>query len=171
MHFMKKSDIAWLFIAVAFVAFMVWAVVIKKPAGENLQSNVFESIGINTNNNQENQNNMQENQNNQELKTEIIKEGTGEAAKNGDNVSVHYVGTLENGTKFDSSRDRGTPFAFTLGSGQVIKGWDLGVAGMKVGEIRKLTIPYTLAYGESGYGPIPAKATLIFEVELISINK
>jgi FKBP-type peptidyl-prolyl cis-trans isomerase len=106
----------------------------------------------------------------QGMKVEILKEGTGVEAKNGDKVTVHYVGTLEDGTKFDSSIDRGTPFSFKLGAGEVITGWDLGVLGMKVGEKRKLTIPYDLAYGENGYGPIPAKATLIFEVELLGIN-
>ncbi len=107
------------------------------------------------------------------MKIEILKEGTGESAKNGDTVTVHYTGTLENGTKFDSSRDRGTPFSFILGAGRVIKGWDLGVAGMKIGEQRKLTIPSELAYGDAGTpgGPIPPKATLIFEVELLGINQ
>jgi FKBP-type peptidyl-prolyl cis-trans isomerase len=99
-----------------------------------------------------------------------VKEGTGVEAKKGDQVSVHYVGTLTDGTKFDSSRDRKQPFQFDLGAGQVIQGWDLGVVGMKVGEVRQLTIPYQLAYGERGYGPIPPKATLVFEVELLKIN-
>src|SRR3989344_3490583 len=104
------------------------------------------------------------------MKTEILKEGTGEAAKNGDKVSVHYTGWLENGTKFDSSIDRGTPFEFTLGTGQVIQGWDLGVAGMKVGEKRKLTIPAELGYGAQGAGGvIPPNAVLIFEVELLAV--
>ena len=107
----------------------------------------------------------------QGMKIEILKQGTGEASKNGDKVTVHYVGTLESGEKFDSSVDRGTPFSFTLGQNQVIKGWELGVSGMKVGEKRKLTIPYELAYGEMGYpSVIPPKATLIFEVELLGIN-
>ena len=109
----------------------------------------------------------------QGMKVEILKEGTGEEAKNGDTVSVHYIGTLENGQKFDSSIDRGVPFSFTLGTGQVIKGWDLGVLGMKLGEKRKLTIPAELGYGEGGAGGglIPSNATLIFEVELLGINK
>jgi FKBP-type peptidyl-prolyl cis-trans isomerase len=97
--------------------------------------------------------------------------GTGALAKAGDRVSVHYVGTLTDGTKFDSSRDRNQPFQFTLGQGQVIKGWDEGVAGMKVGEKRKLTIPPAMAYGAQGRPPkIPANSTLVFEVELLAIN-
>jgi len=107
----------------------------------------------------------------QGMKVEVLKEGTGEASKTGDTVSVHYVGTLENGTKFDSSIDRGEPFSFKLGENRVIQGWELGVLGMKVGEKRKLTIPANLAYGNQAVGGvIPANATLIFEVELIEIN-
>jgi FKBP-type peptidyl-prolyl cis-trans isomerase len=104
------------------------------------------------------------------LKYEILTCGEGETAEKGDTVSVHYVGTLADGTKFDSSRDRGEPFAFPLGAGQVIQGWDEGVAGMQIGETRKLTIPPELGYGPSGTGPIPPNATLIFEVELLDIT-
>jgi FKBP-type peptidyl-prolyl cis-trans isomerase len=97
--------------------------------------------------------------------------GTGAEAKAGDRVQVHYTGWLEDGTKFDSSVDRGTPFAFPLGAGRVIKGWDEGVAGMKVGGKRKLIIPAELGYGDRGAGGvIPPKATLIFEVELLKVN-
>ncbi|MBU1289875.1 FKBP-type peptidyl-prolyl cis-trans isomerase [Patescibacteria group bacterium] len=107
-----------------------------------------------------------------ELRAEIAREGTGAEAKNGDKVSVHYVGVLEDGTKFDSSLDRGQPFVFSLGAGQVISGWDLGVVGMKVGEIRRLYIPSAYGYGEAGAGNglIPANANLVFEVELLGIE-
>lgn len=107
----------------------------------------------------------------QNMKIDILQEGSGEASKTGDLVTVHYVGTLENGTKFDSSVDRGTPFQFTLGQNRVIQGWELGVLGMKVGEKRKLTIPPELGYGSQGAGGlIPPNATLIFQVELLKIN-
>lgn len=106
-----------------------------------------------------------------ELVIEDLQEGTGEVAKAGDRVTVHYRGTLTNGTKFDASYDRGEPFTFGLGAGQVIKGWDQGVAGMKVGGKRKLTIPPSLGYGARGAGGvIPPNATLVFEVELLKVN-
>lgn len=95
--------------------------------------------------------------------------GTGATAKAGDMVSVHYLGTFTNGTKFDSSYDRGQTFQFKLGAGGVIKGWDEGVAGMKVGGKRKLVIPPSLGYGPQDYGPIPGNSTLLFDVELVSI--
>jgi FKBP-type peptidyl-prolyl cis-trans isomerase FkpA len=104
------------------------------------------------------------------LKTEDLKVGTGATAEAGKSVSVHYTGTLTDGTKFDSSLDRGKPFQFRLGAGQVIKGWDQGVAGMKVGGKRKLTIPPDLAYGSRGIGTIPANSTLVFEVELLGVQ-
>jgi FKBP-type peptidyl-prolyl cis-trans isomerase len=98
--------------------------------------------------------------------------GKGPAAKTGDTVSVHYVGTTNDGKEFDSSRKRSQPFAFTLGQGRVIKGWDQGVVGMKVGGKRHLVIPPVLAYGDRAMGPnIPAGSTLNFDIELIEIKK
>lgn len=116
---------------------------------------------------QENSSNKQE----EKLKIEDIKIGTGREVKSGDTVVMQYTGTLTDGKKFDSSYDRGTPFETKIGVGQVIKGWDQGIPGMKVGGKRKLTIPPSLAYGEQGAGTaIPPNATLIFDVELLEIK-
>lgn len=110
------------------------------------------------------------------LTARILREGAGEVAEAGDNVEVHYTGWLydeaaadNRGNKFDSSVDRGAKFQFPLGAGRVIKGWDQGVAGMKIGEVRELTIAPDLAYGERGFPPvIPPASTLVFEVELFA---
>jgi FKBP-type peptidyl-prolyl cis-trans isomerase len=105
------------------------------------------------------------------LKIEDVREGSGAEAKTGQTVDVHYVGTLTDGKKFDSSRDRGQPFSFKLGAGQVIRGWDQGVPGMKVGGFRRLTIASDLAYGARGYPPVIApNSTLVFEVELVAVR-
>jgi len=105
------------------------------------------------------------------LKYEELETGDGATAETGQQVTVHYTGWLEDGTKFDSSLDRNDPFVFKLGMGMVIKGWDEGVAGMQVGGKRKLTIPADLGYGERGAGGvIPPNATLIFDVELLAVN-
>ena len=105
------------------------------------------------------------------LNIEKLKDGAGDEAVAGKTVTVHYVGTLTDGSKFDSSRDRGEGFSFRLGAGEVIRGWDQGVAGMKVGGLRKLTIPPDLAYGDRGFPPvIPPRSTLVFEVELLSVR-
>jgi FKBP-type peptidyl-prolyl cis-trans isomerase len=103
---------------------------------------------------------------------EEVKLGEGAVATKGKTVSVHYTGVLTNGTKFDSSLDRGQPIVFPLGTGRVIKGWDQGIEGMKVGGKRKLTIPPDLAYGARGTpgGPIPPNATLVFDVELVAVQ-
>jgi FKBP-type peptidyl-prolyl cis-trans isomerase FkpA len=105
------------------------------------------------------------------MKVEMIAAGTGPSPKRGDTVTVHYTGRLTDGTKFDSSVDRDEPFAFVLGTGQVIQGWDKGVATMRVGDKARLTIPPELGYGQAGYpGAIPPNATLVFEVELLSVS-
>lgn len=106
-----------------------------------------------------------------ELRIRDLQLGTGVEATAGRNVSVHYTGRLLSGRKFDSSLDRGQPFRFALGAGQVIRGWDLGVAGMRVGGKRQLTIPPHLGYGAAGAGGlIPPNATLVFDVELLGVE-
>jgi FKBP-type peptidyl-prolyl cis-trans isomerase len=106
-----------------------------------------------------------------ELQIEELTVGAGAEAQAGNTVDVHYTGWLTDGSKFDSSLDRGKPFSFELGAGRVIQGWDRGVAGMKVGGKRKLTIPPELGYGERGAGHvIPPGATLVFEVELLAVR-
>lgn len=106
-----------------------------------------------------------------ELKTEDLVVGTGAEAQKGSVVTVHYTGVLLDGTKFDSSLDRGTPFSFGLGDGMVIAGWDEGVVGMKVGGKRRLNIPSNMAYGQRGVPPvIPPNAPLVFEVELLDVQ-
>ena len=109
---------------------------------------------------------------NEKLGVKDVVVGKGTEAKAGDNVKVHYVGTLPDGKEFDSSKKHGQPFDFELGAGRVIKGWDQGVAGMKVGGKRKLTVPPSLGYGARGFPPvIPANSTLLFEVELLEVKK
>ncbi len=104
------------------------------------------------------------------FKIEDIKVGSGQEAKSGDFLTMDYTGTLENGEIFDSSKRHGQPFEFRIGIGQVIDGWEMGILGMKVGGKRKLTIPPELGYGGRAVGSIPANSTLIFEVDLISVN-
>jgi FKBP-type peptidyl-prolyl cis-trans isomerase len=101
---------------------------------------------------------------------EEVKVGSGATATAGKTVSAHYTGKFPDGTKFDSSYDAGAPIEFPLGAGKVIKGWDVGVEGMKVGGKRKLTIPPELAYGARGNGPVPPNATLVFDVELMAVK-
>jgi peptidylprolyl isomerase len=107
----------------------------------------------------------------QNVDIKVLRAGSGEPVKKRQFVQVHYTGWLKDSTKFDSSRDRGEPLEFVLGTGQVIKGWDIGIEGMKQGEIRSLKIPAILAYGNNEVGPIPANSDLLFEVELIGSQK
>ena len=128
------------------------------------------NVVANTQGSLSNNSTTMDNNNVTELKIEVLQEGSGPESKNGDNISVDYTGMLTDGKVFDSSVGR-APFTLTLGAGQVIKGWEQGLLGMKVGEKRKLTIPSDLAYGKSGYpGAIPPDATLIFDVELKAIK-
>lgn len=105
-----------------------------------------------------------------QLQAQDVTMGTGDIAVAGKQVTVNYTGVFTNGKKFDSSIDRGVPFTFTLGAGQVIKGWDIGIEGMKVGGKRILVVPPDLGYGANDYGPIPGNSTLIFYVELLSVK-
>jgi FKBP-type peptidyl-prolyl cis-trans isomerase len=133
--------------------------------------NLFTSIdnnqtaSINTMNNDNNENQLNE----LIVQDELV--GEGEEAVNGSLVSVNYVGMFENGQKFDASADHGKPFEFVLGQGNVIKGWDTGVLGMKVGGKRILVVPPGMGYGNQQVGPIPPNSTLIFQVELLSVQK
>ncbi len=163
---MKKALILILIIVAAIVAVIVWNKIRKTSEPVNTKT----SISSGEKNKKSAINMQKEEMTTKELKKEVLKEGTGEKAENGDSVSVHYTGFLQDGTKFDSSVDRGTPFTFRLGEGSVIKGWDLGVLGMKVGEKIRLTIPPELAYGPRGVGAIPPNSTLIFEIELLKIE-
>ncbi len=104
------------------------------------------------------------------LISQVLKVGTGDEAKQGDKVSVHYVGKLLDGSTFDSSRDRDAPFSFWVGEKQVIEGWDEGILGMKEGELRRLTLPPGLAYGSDAKPGIPANSTLVFDVELLDVR-
>jgi FKBP-type peptidyl-prolyl cis-trans isomerase len=140
-----------------------------------VQSNQQQSQAQQSQSNQPNQqiSNNQPNQNNvMELESKTTQEGTGDRiVKSGDTIAVHYTGKLTDGTKFDSSVDRGTPFEFQIGQGMVIQGWEKGILGMKVGEKRTLTIPAEMGYGSRGAGAIiPPNATLIFDVELVSFK-
>jgi len=161
---MTNKDIA-LIIIILVIIIILSAFLIKKYAFKK-------SLDLTSKEMPENQSQGQKVQQS-EMKIETLKQGAGKVAENGNIVSVHYTGTLKNGTKFDSSLDREAPFNFKLGAGQVIEGWDLGVVGMKIGETRKLIIPPEFGYGSQdiGNGLIPPNSTLIFTVELLEIKE
>jgi len=170
---MKKNSIVFSLLAVIIV-FGIIGYLVSRPKIEKPAEQSIDLLGANNQQPTTNDQQMTENQitvGADDLQMVIVKEGSGVEAKSGDQVSVHYTGTLTDGTKFDSSLDKGVPFTFTLGAGQVIKGWDLGVAGMKVGEKRTLYIPASFAYGEQGIpGVIPPNSALIFDVEMMEIK-
>jgi FKBP-type peptidyl-prolyl cis-trans isomerase len=167
---MRKTWEIILIIAIGFVLGVIIFISTHTKKIDNLSiatGNQKQGINQSANNLPVSENNNMD----KSINIEIVKQGSGPEIKTGEVAVVHYVGTLENGTKFDSSRDRGTPFSFTLGEGKVIKGWEVGVLGMKVGEIRKLTIQPEYGYGAAGAGGvIPPNAVLVFEVELLDIN-
>lgn len=163
------------FIVVLVVLLGAFAFVMFSPSAKKddvvTNGDAYTSTNTDTNINLEeimNQNTTQ----NDPLVVEIVKQGTGEPAKSGDTVTVSYIGTLTNGTEFDKSANHGDgKFTFQVGVGQVIKGWDEGIVGMKVGEVRKLTIAPEYGYGAQVVGTIPANSTLMFEVEMFAIKK
>lgn len=162
MNTKKENFLSWVVLAV-LVGIVVYAIVnVNKPGGEIIK-NLTEPPT------EENQNPMQiaPQPGDEKLVKKDVTVGTGTEVKVGDTVTVNYLGTLENGTKFDSSYDRGTPFSFTVGKGAVIRGWELGLVGMKVGGKRELVIPAELGYGAQANGPIPANSVLKFTIELL----
>ncbi len=153
---MNKKTVIAIVVSIVLVFFLM---------GRQLVTNFF----INQNADQNNQQDMQQ-QSTSKVQARDIIVGTGDEATAGKEITVHYVGVFADGKKFDSSRDRGTPFTFVLGAGSVIKGWDTGLEGMKVGGKRILVIPAEFGYGDKDFGPIPANSTLIFEVELLGVK-
>lgn len=155
-----KSIVIGFIIIIVLVALVSWASKAEAPENGAMQEKTDTSTNV-----------TKTSMITEGLQAEILKEGAGAAAAAGNTVSVHYTGWLTDGTKFDSSVDRGRPFEFVLGTGSVIAGWDQGVVGMKVGEKRKLTIAPELGYGAAGAGGvIPPNATLVFDVELLAIQ-
>ncbi|MFA5999610.1 MAG: FKBP-type peptidyl-prolyl cis-trans isomerase [Candidatus Paceibacterota bacterium] len=164
----KGNMVFWVLIVVAVVGFLVYLTISKKDDASDVTANALSGAL----NNEQNMNTQQI----EGVKITILKEGTGDVAKAGDTVAMNYTGQFLDGRAFDSNVDpkfgHVEPFVFVLGAGQVIKGWDVGVAGMKVGEKRNLVIEPAYAYGENGAGGvIPPNATLSFEVELLAIKK
>lgn len=152
---------AFILSSLGFSALVIWNL-----AHENNQNDSSQTADIQ----KQLEDQVKQQQDNQQLKSSDIKLGTGAVASSGKTVTVNYIGTLTDGKKFDSSYDRKQPFTFTLGQGEVIKGWDQGVVGMKVGGERKLTIPPSLGYGSQATSGIPANSTLVFDIKLVSVQ-
>jgi len=155
----SKNQKAILTFVIGLIVLSIVVIVLAKMQKDDNQSN-----------NQNNQTNTSQEESMGELVIEDVVVGDGEEAVAGKKVTVHYTGTFTDGTKFDSSVDRGQPFTFTLGAGDVIVGWDQGVNGMKVGGKRKLTVPPDMGYGPNDYGSIPGGSTLLFDVELLEVE-
>lgn len=168
---MKKEKTITISVLVILVAVLIYALtLINKPGGDFIKNLTEPPKDEQTNNQTQNMTITSQPGDEKLIKNDVIA-GKGDEVKAGDTVSVNYIGTLENGTKFDSSYDRKQPFEFTVGAGGVIRGWELGLLGMKVGGKRELVIPYQLGYGEAGNPPvIPPKATLKFTIELLGIK-
>lgn len=161
----KGAFIIFLVVLLGAFGFVMFSPDAKKEEVEEVQ-NTDNTLEVNTQGK-----NMENTTQNDPLVMEIIKEGAGEPAKSGDTVTVSYVGTLTNGTEFDKSANHGDgKFSFKLGEGMVIRGWEEGIAGMKVGEVRKLTISPEYGYGNRAIGSIPANSTLVFVVEMFEIK-
>ena len=165
----KKTGIA---VAIALIVILVifggYGLITSMFGNSNNSTNAITNTTTQATNSTSTQNTTM--QNPTQLEIQDVTVGTGAEAVAGKQVTVNYVGTLTDGTKFDSSYDRNQPFTFTLGAGQVIQGWDQGVAGMKVGGKRILVIPAPLGYGAQAVGSIPANSTLVFQVELLSVK-
>ena len=173
----QKILIAIIAVLAIFIIYLLATDSCKKEKEQSLDIDaILKDINLSDSNNNNNNNMNSSNQtpSNQEeqIKKEVFQEGSGKVAQNGNKITVHYVGALLDGTKFDSSVDRGEPFSFVLGQGMVIQGWEVGLVGSKVGEKLRLTIPSQFAYGEAGTpgGPIPPNTDLIFEIEVLGIE-
>lgn len=174
MHIVSKYEAVGIFVSVAIMAVALASVrFLTDTFTHDTQVAQVASVGVSSNDTtleEALRESVQSDGTLGKLVTNDVHLGIGEGAKEGDTVTVHYTGTLVDGTVFDSSLKRGEPFTFTLGEGQVIAGWEAGILGMKVGGERVLVIPPDLAYGNRQVGPIPPEATLLFSVELLSIE-